>query len=159
VIGMQSAPATALAFCLSHSAWSYLVWDANRLAPHCCAKPRTEATEMAEHSEFKPTVCVDLDGVLNMYDGWKGADHFAPPRPGARAFMAALAERYTVVVLTSRVPIDTEWWLKTSGIPFSAVASEKPPALAYIDDRAICFTGDFDGLVERVASFKAHWED
>ena len=24
--------------------------------------------------EQKPVVCVDLDGVLNAFDGWKGAD-------------------------------------------------------------------------------------
>ena len=40
--------------------------------------------------ENKPIICVDLDGVLNAFDGWKGADFFHPPRPGAREFLKEL---------------------------------------------------------------------
>ena len=32
----------------------------------------------------RPIVCVDLNGVLDAYTGWKNADHWDPPRPGAR---------------------------------------------------------------------------
>jgi hypothetical protein len=37
--------------------------------------------------------CVDLNGVLDSYTGSQGADHFDPPRPGARTFLAGSAAR------------------------------------------------------------------
>ena len=33
-------------------------------------------------AEEKPIVCVDLDGVLNDYDGWRAPEYFHPPRAG-----------------------------------------------------------------------------
>ena len=36
---------------------------------------------------------MDLNGVLDAYAGWQGADHFDPPRAGARAFLEALRRR------------------------------------------------------------------
>lgn len=38
-------------------------------------------------------VCVDLNGVLDSYTGWKHAGHWDPPRPGAGAFLRSLTER------------------------------------------------------------------
>jgi phosphoserine phosphatase len=41
--------------------------------------------------------------VLDAYTGWKGAAHFDPPRPGARAFLEALHTRgLRVVIFTTR---------------------------------------------------------
>lgn len=105
------------------------------------------------------TVCVDLDGVLNTYDGWKGEEHFAAVRPGAIAFVNALLDRYDVVVLTTRPREATRLWLQQQGFPSSLkVTDVKPPALVYLDDRAMTFDGSFDGLVGRIVAFKAHWE-
>ena|SRR5579871_1432217 len=39
------------------------------------------------------TVCVDYNGVLDTYTGWRGPDYFYPPRKGAREFLQALNER------------------------------------------------------------------
>jgi len=111
--------------------------------------------------EQKPVVCVDLDGVLNAFDGWKGADFFHPPRPGAREFLQLLNERgYRVVVFTVRWAPHVEAWLAEHGLAefVSAVTDKKPPAHVYVDDRAICFEGDFAKTMERIGGFKAHWE-
>lgn len=32
--------------------------------------------------------------------------------------------------------------------------AEKPPAIVYIDDRAICFDGNADTLLEKIKKFK-----
>jgi len=111
--------------------------------------------------EEKPVVCVDLDGVLNAFDGWKGADFFHPPRPGAKEFLQRLNELgYCVIVFTVRWGPHVETWLTRHGLSEYVwmVTDKKPPAHVYIDDRAICFNGDFDKTLNLVGSFKAHWE-
>ena len=101
----------------------------------------------------KPIICVDLDGVLNSFDGWKGADFFHPPRPGAREFLEELNRQgYRVVVFTVR------WGPHDLSELVWMVTDKKPPAFAYIDDRAICFQGDFSKTLDQLQSFKAHWE-
>jgi hypothetical protein len=109
----------------------------------------------------RPLICVDLDGVLNAFDGWRGADYFHPPRPGAKDFLRALnAHGYRVVVFTVRWAPHVEEWLDQHGLAeyVAEVTDRKPPAHVYVDDRAVCFTGDFEQALERIAAFKAHWE-
>ncbi len=109
----------------------------------------------------KPVVCVDLDGVLNVFDGWKGADYFHQPRPGAGQFLKELKESgYEVVVFTVRWAPHVQDWLTRYGLRqfVSEVTNQKPPAHVYIDDRAICFTGDFLSTLEQIRRFRAHWE-
>ena len=108
-----------------------------------------------------PIVCVDLNGVLDSYTGWKHPDHWDPPRPGAREFLQRLTERgFDVVVFTTRHHVQVRRWLSEHDLmPFvSAVTRRKPPAHVFVDDRAVCFSGDFDDALERVVTFKAHWE-
>src|SRR5437016_14569162 len=107
------------------------------------------------------TVCVDLDGVLNQYDGWKGADFFHPPAPGAATFLRTLVDRnYRVIVFTSRWASHDEEWLDQHGLKsyIDSVTDKKPVAHVYLDDRAICFRGDFDQALRQIEDFKAHWE-
>lgn len=106
-------------------------------------------------------VCVDLDGVLNLFDGWKGADYFHPPRPGAEHFLRWLWEHdFQIIIFTVRWPEHVEAWLRQHGLNryVHEVTDKKPPAHVYIDDRAICFRGDFDSTLNEIAAFKAHWE-
>jgi NLI interacting factor-like phosphatase len=106
-------------------------------------------------------VCVDLDGVLNDFDGWRGADYFHPPRPGAREFLENLNSLgYDVVVLTVRWPPHVEQWLEKWDLRtlVSTVTNQKPAAHAYLDDRAICFRGDFNSALDQIRRFEAHWE-
>jgi len=107
------------------------------------------------------TVCVDLDGVLNLFDGWKGADFFHPPRPGAEEFLRALAaQNYRVIVFTVRWAEHVEQWLDANGLRdlVAGVTDKKPAAHVYLDDRAICFQGDFTQALRQIQDFKAHWE-
>jgi len=120
---------------------------------------------------MKRTVCVDLDGVLAHYDGWKGIEHIGAPIEGALLFMQQLAHTYRVVVLTTRCkeylnsstspagttdpdrrPADqlaaiVRRWLDEHGFPYDEiyVGQGKPFAIAYIDDRAVaCAPQDSD---------------
>lgn len=108
-----------------------------------------------------PVVCVDLNGVLDSYTGWKEPHHWDPPRPGAAEFLRALTERgFVVVVFTTRHAAGVREWLRSHGLAHyvSAVTDRKPPAHVFVDDRAVCFDGDFADTLSRVVNFRAHWE-
>ena len=110
---------------------------------------------------MRSIVCVDLDGVLNQFDGWKGAAYFHPPHPGAREFLRRLNEcGYQVVVFTVRWKPDVERWLTEHKLAdfVSEVTDKKPPAHIFVDDRALCFRGDFDSVLDEIKHFRAHWE-
>ena len=111
-----------------------------------------------KHTEKKrkPRVCVDLDGVLAKYDGWKGLDHIGDPVAGAAQFVRDLMKIADVTVFTSRcltemleaasskvtignLRIRVIEWLEKHRIPFTDVyvGQGKPRAAAFIDDRGI----------------------
>jgi phosphoglycolate phosphatase-like HAD superfamily hydrolase len=106
-------------------------------------------------------VCVDLNGVLDDYTGWVDDRHFDPPRPGARAFLQALRDRgFDVVIFTTRYADDVRAWLRQYQLDdvVSEVTDRKPAAHVFVDDRAICFRGDFNETLRAIDRFAAHWE-
>lgn len=108
------------------------------------------------------TVVFDFDGVIHSYtSGWKGeADIYDPPVPGIReAIQNIRASGYRVVVVSTRCRSAygmgaVRRYLRDSGITVDGVMAEKPPAVCYIDDRAICFDGHPETLLEMISSFK-----
>jgi len=109
----------------------------------------------------KYTICIDLNGVLDMYSGWKGEGHMDPPRPGADRFLAELAKDYRVVILTTQ-QVERVWaWLQDYGLDrwVDEVTDRKPPALVYVDDRAVCFRGDFNETLREIRRFRPHWKE
>jgi len=105
------------------------------------------------------TVCVDLNGVLDQYTGWKGEGHMDPPRPGADRFLAELVEDYRVVILTTQ-PAERVWeWLREYGLDrwVDEVTDRKPPAVVYVDDRAVTFRGNFEETLREIRAFRPHW--
>lgn len=53
---------------------------------------------------YKPTLCLDFDGVIHSYDSpWRGAHVVSdPPVPGAMFALLRYAEHFNVAVLSSR---------------------------------------------------------
>jgi hypothetical protein len=105
-------------------------------------------------------VCVDFNGVLDSYHGWQGPKHFDGPRAGAREFLHALASRgFTVIVFTTRYAPDVWAWLRSHGLDdlVTDVTDRKPPAHVFVDDRAVCFRGDFESTLHEIDHFAAHW--
>ena len=110
------------------------------------------------------TVCFDFDGVIHSYtSGWKGATEIPdPPVPGIKESMQAFCNsKYRVVISSSRAStpegIDAikNYLSKYGMLEFvSDITNGKPPAMAYIDDRAICFDGHPETLLNKVQALK-----
>ena len=117
--------------------------------------------------DYKPTVVFDFDGVIHSYrSGWQGVGVIPDPVvPGVANAINDLRERGYMVVVVSTRCADTEGmeavkrYLAENGIIADGVLAEKPPALCYVDDRAICFRGNAGKLVSQVESFKTWLED
>ena len=109
----------------------------------------------------KPIVAVDYDGVLNQYDGWRGENHLPKPIKGVKYFLQKLSEDYNVVIFTCRDHGAVRRWLQKHGLDdyVYAVTMTKPRAVAYIDDRAICYDGSYSEVLDKLSSFRTWWEE
>jgi len=118
----------------------------------------------------KPILCVDFDGVIHRYtSGWKGplviSDDVVP---GFFEWLDEASQHFRVVVYSSRskepgASDAMAFWLAEQRNKWRAnggqspndssgaaseieFAHEKPAAFLTIDDRAICFDGDWSKL-------------
>lgn len=115
-------------------------------------------------SNMKQTVVFDFDGVIHSYtSGWQGATNI-PDEPvyGIHEALRDIKEAgYEIVVVSTRCSTDEgtmaieswlyKWCLDTL---VDKVCKEKPPAIVYIDDRAICFDGKPETLLSKIEAFK-----
>lgn len=111
----------------------------------------------------KKTVVFDFDGVIHSYtSGWKGVEVIPdPPVPGIAEAIKGLREAgYEVVVVSTRCKygsglVAISQYLDAHGIVVDDIVAKKPPAICYIDDRAICFDGHPETLIDKVMGFKS----
>lgn len=103
---------------------------------------------------MKKTIAIDFDGVIHKYSkGWHGGSIYDDPVEGAMEAMCHLhGKGYEIVIFTTRINFgEIKQWI-ISHLPDShkdidfEVTNIKPPAVAYIDDRAIRFTNWKDVL-------------
>lgn len=112
--------------------------------------------EIREHSYPDETknIAVDFDGVIHKNSkGYYDGTIYDDPVDGAKEALESLSERYDVVIFTTKAKSDrglingktgTElvWeWLDKNGMAkyVTKVTSEKPRAVAYIDDKGLKF--------------------
>lgn len=115
------------------------------------------------------TLMIDFDGVLASYDGNFSKDRLGLPHPGALdAVRQYVTKGFRVVVYTTRAKdregaLAVRDWLALNGFdalvaPDSIyVSAFKIPAVAYIDDRAWRFCGEWPSALE-LDAFKPWWE-
>lgn len=115
---------------------------------------------------MKQTVVFDFDGVIHSYkSGWQGPT-IIPDEPveGIKEAIAEIrAAGYEVVVVSTRCESlegqnAISEYLKKHGIEVDRIMKEKPPAIVYIDDRAICFDGKADSLLEKIQRFQPWYQ-
>ena len=115
---------------------------------------------------MKKTIVFDFDGVIHSYtSGWKGITNI-PDKP-VNGIKEAIDELrsigYEVVIVSTRCEtVDgmqaIKDYLENYSINVDKVQSTKPPALVYVDDRALCFNGKTENLVKDICNFKAWGE-
>lgn len=111
-----------------------------------------------------PIVCFDFDGVFNQHVGWTGKYELPEILPGIEGALRRARQRgYTIFVCTARPDSglqEVRQWIDQHGLGdlVHEVTNKKPPAVAYIDDKAILFAGDFGEALDRLDNFKPYWE-
>ena len=99
----------------------------------------------------KKTIALDFDGVLHSYtSGWTGWTPLDMPVPGAQDFVLDLLELgYSVVIYSARFSegvgrSGAARWMAEHGFPPGIhLATLKPQASLYVDDRGFRFEGSF----------------
>lgn len=117
-------------------------------------------------TNFKKIICIDFDGVLHSYkSGWKGPDEIPdPPVPGAIDWLDGICDSDMIpAIYSARSQHESgrsamRAWLFKNGLPLKQLDKvkfpiKKPSAWLTIDDRAICFTGEFPTIKE-IEDFK-----
>jgi hypothetical protein len=111
-------------------------------------------------SDFKPTICIDFDGVIHSYEkGWQNGKIYGTVVPGFFEWVERVRYDFRLVIYSSRskeeagmVAMDLWlseqyrlWLQSTSAVVMDILefAHEKPAAWLTIDDRAILFRGDW----------------
>jgi hypothetical protein len=128
----------------------------------------------ATRSDFRPTISVDFDGVVNPHSkGWQdGGLYEREVTPGFWTWLETVSQSFAVVIHSSRFAEDgavelARGWLhachETAGSPCRAAlaavrfSATKPPAWLTIDDRCVRFDGDWsadDLQPEALRAFK-----
>lgn len=108
----------------------------------------------------KKRILIDLDGVLNNYDGGYNPNVIPEIRIGAKEFIREIANEYELKVFTTRNKELTEKWLTQNDIGkyFEGVTNIKEPSYLIIDDRGIRFNGNYNATLNEIHKFKVWWK-
>ena len=120
----------------------------------------------------KRTICIDFDGVLHDYsNGYQGENVFGEMIPGADTATKVLKKSgNTIIIFTTRPATDElKKWLKDNNISYDYI-NENPDqpkgcegtkliADIYIDDRGLCFRGQWDEWFLRQIGEFSPWEE
>lgn len=111
-------------------------------------------------NNFKKKILIDLDGVLNTYDGNYDSKIIPPPKDGAEEFLKELNKTAELYLFTSRNLLLASKWLQTNKIDkyFKDITNVKIPAFLSVDDRTINFKGDYKTALKEIIEFKPYWK-
>ena len=108
------------------------------------------------------TICVDFDGVIYPNLKYHGTtDLRGAPVDGALNALIELSHKYDIIIHSARCATDEgivaiENYLAQYHFPF-LVVRDKPTAHIYLDDRAVCFNGNWTETIETTCEFK-QWQ-
>lgn len=105
---------------------------------------------------YKKTILIDLDGVLNTYTGNFDKDVIPPIKEGAYEFIKDLSMYYNVKIFTTRNRLLASEWIINNGLKeyVDDITNVKDISYLLIDDRCINFNGNFNNLKNQIDNFK-----
>ncbi len=108
---------------------------------------------------WQRTICIDFDGVIAQYKGWKGPDYYGEPMKGSKEFLQNLKKRgIKIVIFTIRPADKIRKGFRDYNFPLpQKITNVKIPAAVYIDDRAVKFNGSFLSLRKELNNFTVYW--
>lgn len=112
-------------------------------------------------SAYKKKILIDLDGVLNEYGYEPYDENYIPQiKSGAKEFIAELYKSADLYLFTTRNLMLSAKWLLKNGLDsyFKDITNVKLPSYLYIDDRCICFSGEYKKTLEDIKNFKVYWK-
>ena len=110
---------------------------------------------------YKKIISIDLDGVLNEYSGNFEKDKIPPIKNGAEEFLKKLSEEFEIKIYTTRNKLLTARWVFDNNLEkyITDITDVKDSYTSiYIDERCICFEGNFEELFLKIQKFKVYWK-
>ncbi len=106
--------------------------------------------------EFKKTLLIDLDGVLNEYQGGFDKNFIPKPKQGAKEFLEKLNENFELKLYTTRNKLLASKWLVENklDIYFADITNIKELSWLVLDDRCLTFDGDYENSLKHIQNFK-----
>ena len=111
---------------------------------------------------MKLSVVFDFDGVISENkNGWQGVSVIdEKPVLGIKNAIDEIRQYYKVIVLSHRCSTEKgvkvlQEWLDGYEIKYDGLTDKKPEAVAYIDDKAICFNGNAKNLLKEIQSLES----
>ena len=117
---------------------------------------------MSTSQKFVKKILIDLDGVLNEYGKTKYSENEIPAiKEGAKEFLEKLSLESELYLFTTRnLMLATKWLIKNNlDKYFKDVTAIKLPSYLYIDDRTICFKGNYSKTLDDIKNFKVYWKN
>lgn len=115
------------------------------------------------------TICIDIDGTISHYIDWVDGHTFGKILPHCAESIQELKRKgWFIIIYTTRANNqEISKFLYENGIPFDFINENpnqpenakggKPYADVYVDDRAICFKGDWKQTLSDIEKFEP-WE-
>ncbi len=116
------------------------------------------------------SICIDFDGTIAKYEGFKGKGIFGDPIPGTKEATEQLRSAgYKIIIHTTRSETGSiSEYLNKHNIIYDYInfnpdnfelqlSPHKPVADLYIDDRAIKFEGNWKDTMQQITDYKEWW--
>lgn len=109
----------------------------------------------------KMTILIDLDGVLNTYNGNFDENNIPTIKEGALEFIKEISKKFRVVIFTTRNSLLASQWIIDNGLEkyVENVTNVKEPAYLIIDDRCINFDGNYNNLTDKINKFSVWYKN
>ena len=110
---------------------------------------------------FKKTILIDLDGVLNTYDGKFDENYILPIKEGALDFIKELSGKFKIKIFTTRNSLLASEWVIQNGLKeyVNDVTNIKEPSYLQIDDRCIKFNDNYTDLFNQIENFHVWYKE